>query len=115
APAGLAAAAAVPVSPPTQREERRRVAVIDAGHGGVDPGAQGPSGVKEKNVVLAFARQFAEELRDSGRYEVHITRDADIFIPLRERVAIARGHKADLFISVHADAIQKPNIRGLSG
>lgn len=114
AAAELAAVAAVPISPPTQREERRRIVVIDAGHGGVDPGAQGPSGVKEKNVVLAFARQLAEELRASGRYEVHLTRDADIFIPLRERVAIARRHKADLFISVHADAIQKPNVRGLS-
>lgn len=114
AAADLAAVAAVPISPPTQREERRRVVVIDAGHGGVDPGAQGPSGVKEKNVVLAFARQFADELRSTGRYDVYLTRDADIFIPLRERVAIARRHKADLFVSVHADAIQKPNIRGLS-
>src|SRR5690606_2467305 len=110
AAAELAAVAAVPISPPTQREERRRIVVIDAGHGGVDPGAQGPSGVKEKNVVLAFARQLAEELRASGRYEVHLTRDADIFIPLRERVAIARRHKADLFISVHADQFQNPNV-----
>lgn len=114
AAAELAAVAAVPMSPPAQRVERRRVVVIDAGHGGVDPGALGSSGVKEKNVTLAFARQFAEELRATGRYEVHLTRDGDIFIPLRERVAIARRHKADLFISVHADAIQRPDVRGLS-
>ncbi len=110
----LAAIAAVPVSPPAERLERRRVVVIDAGHGGVDPGTHGRSGVQEKNVVLAFARQFAEELRSSGRYDVHLTRDSDIFLPLRERVAIARRHKADLFISVHADAIEKPTVRGMS-
>lgn len=114
AAAELAAVAAVPMSPPAARVERRRVVVIDAGHGGVDPGALGSSGVKEKNVTLAFARQFAEELRATGRYDVHLTRDGDIFIPLRERVAIARRHKADLFISVHADAIQRPDVRGLS-
>ena len=113
APAG-AEIAAVPVSPPAQRLERRRVVVIDAGHGGVDPGTHGRSGVQEKSVVLAFAKQFAGELRASGRYDVHLTRDSDIFIPLRERVAIARRHKADLFISIHADAIQKPNVRGMS-
>lgn len=106
--------AAVPVSPPAERLERRRVVVIDAGHGGVDPGTHGRSGVQEKDVVLAFAKKFAEELRSTGRYDVHLTRDSDIFIPLRERVAIARRHKADLFISVHADAIQKPNVRGMS-
>lgn len=114
AAAELAAVAAVPMSPPAARVERRRVVVIDAGHGGVDPGALGSSGVKEKNVTLAFARQFAEELRSTGRYDVHLTRDGDMFIPLRERVAIARRHKADLFISVHADAIQRPDVRGLS-
>ncbi|MFN4338097.1 N-acetylmuramoyl-L-alanine amidase [Parvibaculum sp.] len=114
AAAELAAVAAVPMSPPAQRVERRRVVVIDPGHGGVDPGALGNSGVKEKNVTLAFARQFAEELRSTGRYDVHLTRDSDVFIPLRERVAIARRHKADLFISVHADAIQRSDVRGLS-
>lgn len=106
--------AAVPVSPPAVRLERRRVVVIDAGHGGVDPGTHGRSGVQEKAVVLAFAKQLGEELRSSGRYEVHLTRDSDIFIPLRERVAIARRHKADLFISIHADAILKPDVRGMS-
>lgn len=114
AAAELAAVAAVPISPPAQRIERRRIVVIDPGHGGVDPGALGRSGVKEKNVTLAFARQFADELRATGRYDVHLTRDSDIFIPLRERVTIARRKQADLFISVHADAIQRPDVRGLS-
>ncbi|PKQ01325.1 MAG: N-acetylmuramoyl-L-alanine amidase [Alphaproteobacteria bacterium HGW-Alphaproteobacteria-12] len=113
-PAASAAIAAVPVSPPAERLDRRRVVVIDAGHGGVDPGTHGRSGVQEKAVVLAFAKQLAGELRASGRYDVHLTRDSDIFIPLRERVAIARRHKADLFISIHADAIQKANVRGMS-
>lgn len=112
--APAAAIAAVPVSPPAERLERRRVVVIDAGHGGVDPGTHGRSGVQEKAVVLAFAKELAGELRASGRYDVHLTRDSDIFIPLRERVSIARRHKADLFISIHADAIQKPNVRGMS-
>ncbi|WP_421860908.1 N-acetylmuramoyl-L-alanine amidase family protein [Parvibaculum sp.] len=104
----------MPVSPPAERLDRRRVVVIDAGHGGVDPGTHGRSGVQEKEVVLAFAKQLGDELRASGRYEVHLTRESDIFIPLRERVAIARRHKADLFISVHADALQKSSVRGMS-
>ncbi|MEQ8266788.1 MAG: N-acetylmuramoyl-L-alanine amidase [Parvibaculum sp.] len=110
----IATVAAVPVSPPAQRLERRRVVVIDPGHGGVDPGTHGSTGVQEKAVVLAFGKQLAEELRSTGRYDVHMTRDSDIFIPLRERVAIARRHKADLFLSIHADAIQKSTVRGLS-
>ena len=110
----IEAVAAVPMSPPAERLERRRIVVIDPGHGGVDPGATGRSGVYEKNIVLAFARELATQLRATGRYEVHLTRETDIFIPLRERVAIARNHKADLFLSIHADAIQKPDVRGLS-
>lgn len=110
----IATVAAVPISPPAERLERRRVVVIDPGHGGVDPGTHGSTGVQEKAVVLAFGKQLAEELRSTGRYDVYMTRDSDIFIPLRERVAIARRHKADLFLSIHADAIQKSNIRGLS-
>ena len=106
--------AAVPMSPPAQRVERRRVIVIDPGHGGVDPGAVGRSGVHEKNIVLAFARELASQLRATGRYDVHLTRETDVFIPLRQRVAIARSRKADLFMSIHADSIQKPDVRGLS-
>lgn len=92
----------------------RKVIVIDAGHGGVDPGAIGGRGTREKNVTLAFAKTLGDALRASGKYEVHLTRDTDIFIELRERVAIARRHNADLFISVHADSIERRDVRGAS-
>lgn len=105
--------AVVPISP-AARHDRRRVVVIDPGHGGVDPGTHGKSGVVEKDVVLAFGKELAKRLNATGRYEVHMTRDKDIFIPLRERVQIARRYKADLFISVHADSIAKPDVRGMS-
>lgn len=108
------AAAAAPVQPPFARPANRHVVVIDAGHGGVDPGTHSHGGVDEKNVVLAFAKEFAKKLRATGRYDVYLTRDDDTFIPLRQRVAIARQHKADLFISIHADSIQKPDVRGMS-
>ena len=105
-----------PVAPPNPETRRaaRRIIVIDAGHGGVDPGTHGKSGVLEKDVVLAMAKELGKRLRDTGRYEVHLTRDRDFFIPLRERVAIARKYKADLFISIHADSIPSPTIRGMS-
>ena len=105
-----------PVAPPNPETKRdaRRIIVIDAGHGGVDPGTHGKSGVLEKDVVLAMAKELGKHLRDTGRYEVHLTRDRDFFIPLRERVAIARKYKADLFISIHADSIPSPTISGMS-
>lgn len=104
----------VPVTPPA-RHERRRIIVLDPGHGGVDPGTHGArSGVVEKDVVLAFAKELAKRLRATGRYEVHLTRDKDIFIPLRERVQIGRRYKADLFISIHADSIAKSDVKGMS-
>lgn len=90
------------------------VIVIDPGHGGVDPGATGVSGAYEKHITLAMARELKAMLERSGRYRVHLTRDRDVFIRLRERVAIARAQGADLFISLHADAVQSPQIRGLS-
>jgi len=90
------------------------VIVIDPGHGGVDPGATGVSGIYEKHITLAVARELKTALEKSGRYRVHLTRDRDIFIRLRDRVAIARQYGADLFISLHADAVQNPSIRGLS-
>ncbi|WP_322096909.1 N-acetylmuramoyl-L-alanine amidase family protein [Paramagnetospirillum kuznetsovii] len=90
------------------------VIVIDPGHGGVDPGATGVSGIYEKHITLAMAREMKTALEKNGRYRVHLTRDRDVFIRLRDRVAIARQHGADLFISLHADAVQNPQIRGLS-
>ncbi|WP_237051501.1 N-acetylmuramoyl-L-alanine amidase [Magnetospirillum sp. ME-1] len=90
------------------------VIVIDPGHGGVDPGATGVSGTYEKHITLAMARELKTMLERNGRYRVHLTRDRDVFIRLRERIAIARAQGADLFISLHADAVQNPQIRGLS-
>ncbi len=113
APAIVAPPITTPTEP-TDPRDGKRVVVIDAGHGGVDPGTHGRSGVQEKDVVLAFAQEFAEQLRSSGRYEVHLTRDNDRFIPLRERVNITRRHNADLFISIHADAIDRTNVSGMS-
>jgi N-acetylmuramoyl-L-alanine amidase len=93
--------------------DRRPSIVIDAGHGGVDPGATASTGALEKDIVFEFAQQLRQRLEASGRYRVAMTRDHDVFIPLRERVRIAQGAKADLFISIHADSISAaPNIRG---
>jgi N-acetylmuramoyl-L-alanine amidase len=91
----------------------RKIVVIDAGHGGVDAGTTGIDGTKEKDVVLDEARRLAKVLTRRG-YAVHLTRDSDIYIPLRERVAIARGYDADLFISLHADSNPSPRISGAS-
>ena len=90
-----------------KRGERnaKPVIVIDPGHGGVDPGAIGKSGTKEKQVVLAFSRDLKEKLAARGTVDAHLTRDEDIFIPLGERVDVAHHHNADLFISIHADAL----------
>jgi len=106
-------AVTVPANP-TSRDSGKKIVVIDPGHGGVDPGARGRSGVNEKDIVLAFSREFAKQLKGTGRYEVHLTRSTDVFIPLRNRISIARQHKADLFISIHADSIAKSNVRGMS-
>lgn len=90
------------------------VVVIDAGHGGVDPGAIGKSGAYEKNITLAMARQLRDALHSTGRYKVVLTRDRDIFIPLRKRTAIAREVGADLFISLHADSMRNSKVQGAS-
>lgn len=91
---------------------RRPRIVIDAGHGGIDTGAEGVTGTLEKTITLAFALELKKRLEDSGRFDVFLTRDRDIFLMLDERVRIARQHEADLMISVHADAIRIKNVRG---
>ncbi|AUZ05516.1 MULTISPECIES: N-acetylmuramoyl-L-alanine amidase [Vitreoscilla] len=91
--------------------KRQIVIVIDPGHGGEDPGAIGPSGLREKDVVLAVSRELKKKL-DSMGYKTHMTRNQDVFIPLGVRVATARKLQADLFISVHADAFTSPQPRG---
>jgi len=86
--------------------------VLDAGHGGVDPGAIGKNGFYEKTVALAAAMELGQILGAIGPYNIVLTRNTDIYLPLRQRVAVARHHKADLFISIHADSIKNRNIRG---
>ena len=81
----------------------RRI-VVDPGHGGHDPGAVGPSGIQEKDVVLAIALKLRELLRDELDLDVVMTRSSDLFIPLEERTAIANKVNADLFVSIHANA-----------
>jgi N-acetylmuramoyl-L-alanine amidase len=88
--------------------------VIDPGHGGVDPGATGVSGILEKDIVLQVSRGVAENLRAGGKYKVIMTRDEDIFLSLKARRAFARKNRADLFISVHADAAPASGARGAS-
>lgn len=111
-PAPQEAAVRVPDDPRTAN--RKPVIVLDPGHGGVDPGAIGVSGVYEKNITLAAAREFRTLLEATGRYEVHLTRDRDVFLRLRDRITVARRHNADLFVSIHADSIKNPSVRGLA-
>ncbi|MFH2011175.1 MAG: N-acetylmuramoyl-L-alanine amidase [Pseudomonadota bacterium] len=87
--------------------------VIDPGHGGHDPGAIGPSGLKEKDVVLKIAKKLEGIIKENLGCEVVLTRRDDIFIPLEERTAIANTHKADLFISIHANASLNRNAHGI--
>lgn len=94
--------------------DTRPLVVIDPGHGGIDSGAETSSGVKEKDIVLAFSLRLQEILVESGRFDVALTRESDIFLRLEERVALARANKADMFISIHADSFQQPEIRGAS-
>lgn len=104
----------VPLPPalPDFRQARKPLIVLDPGHGGVDPGARATNGRDEKDLTLAVARQLALQYEASGRYRVALTRSRDIFIPLPERVVIARRMGADLFISLHADSIDRRTVTG---
>jgi N-acetylmuramoyl-L-alanine amidase len=90
----------------------RRVVVLDPGHGGIDSGAHGRGGALEKTVTLAFAKALAATLGDGGRYEVFLTREDDSFVTLGQRVAFARAHNADLFLSIHANSFPGAAVRG---
>jgi len=90
----------------------RPVVVLDPGHGGVDPGAVGKGGVFEKDVVLAFANELKADLEKTGAVEVRMTREGDTFLSLRQRVEVARGYGADLFVSIHADSAPQNYVRG---
>lgn len=97
-----------------KKSKSKKIIVIDPGHGGVDPGAIGYSGVYEKNITLAMSRELKKVLEDDYDYKVYLTRNRDIFIPLRDRVKIARKYDADLFISIHADSAKNRKATGLS-
>ncbi|MCP1773389.1 N-acetylmuramoyl-L-alanine amidase [Neisseria perflava] len=103
--------AQAPVSTTTSGGRRTPIVVLDPGHGGEDPGAIGPSGLREKDVVLSVSREAKKRLEAMG-YTVYMTRNEDVFIPLNVRVAKARARKADVFVSVHADAFTSPSARG---
>ena len=122
-PVALSTPAPALLPAPATAEERRRVdrlviVALDPGHGGEDPGAIGPTGLREKDVVLAVALQLRDKLNamtvNGSGMRVMMTRDADFFVPLQERVRKARRVQADLFVSIHADAFFKPEARGAS-
>jgi len=107
-----------PVAPPPvmaqQTLDRLIVIALDPGHGGEDPGAIGPSGLKEKDVVLSIGKQLRDRLNGNPNIRVMMTRDEDFFVPLHERVRKATRVQADLFVSIHADAFFTPQARGAS-
>jgi N-acetylmuramoyl-L-alanine amidase len=122
-PAATPPAAAAPMQTPAppsadselqQRVDRLIIVALDPGHGGEDPGAIGPTGLREKDVVLAIALQLRDRLNAQAGMRVMMTRDADFFVPLAERVRKARRVQADLFVSIHADAYVRPEARGAS-
>lgn len=93
---------------------QKKIIAIDPGHGGVDPGAIGVSGIYEKIITLAAAQQLRTRLEGTGRYKVILTRDHDVSLGLSERRDIARAAQADIFVSLHADSIANKAVRGLS-
>lgn len=97
-------------------KKTQKIIVIDPGHGGIDPGATGTDGVREKTITLAAAKELQKQMQKNPNYKVILTRDRDIFIPLKERRDIARRKQADLFISLHADIVGSGDgsVRGAS-
>ncbi|MBV4461180.1 N-acetylmuramoyl-L-alanine amidase [Pseudomonas sp. COR58] len=94
--------------------KRDIIVVVDPGHGGKDPGAVGAQGAREKDVVLSISQLLARRLKREKGFDVKLVRNDDFFVPLRKRVDIARQHKADMFISVHADAAPRLTAAGAS-
>jgi len=101
-------------SPPSPVRKHRVRVMIDPGHGGKDPGAIGPTGLKEKDVVLAIGRRIREKLSRTGEFDVRMTRDEDVFIPLEERTAMANKGRADIFVSLHINASRNRRAEGFS-
>jgi N-acetylmuramoyl-L-alanine amidase len=114
-----ASTSAATTSTPTQAVQtagkaRDLIIAIDPGHGGEDPGAIGPTGVKEKNVTLAIALKLKERIDAEPGMRAILTRDTDMFIPLSERPNRARQRQADMFVSIHADSVDKAAPSGSS-
>jgi N-acetylmuramoyl-L-alanine amidase len=109
---GASAKTPQPVAVPAQAPSSKPVIVLDPGHGGVDLGASSVHGDIEKDIVLDFATALAAKLESQGRYKVVLTRGADVFIPLNERVQIARDANAALFVSIHADTLYEGHVQG---
>ena len=115
APRQIAAEPAPLVAPVDKAHPKRDIiVVVDPGHGGKDPGAIGSKGQREKDVVLSIAQLLAKRLKREKGFDVKLVRNDDFFVPLRKRVDIARQHKADMFISVHADAAPRLTASGAS-
>ncbi len=113
--AGASSVAAPALAQARQRPApRKHIIVIDAGHGGIDPGAIGLSGIYEKEIAFETTMLLAQTLEASRRYAVVLTRTDDEFVPLQERVARARAANGELFLSIHADALPSPEMRGAS-
>jgi N-acetylmuramoyl-L-alanine amidase len=104
----------VPVGNAKAGAQRLVIVALDAGHGGEDPGAVGPSGLYEKDVVLSVAFKLRALINQQPGFRAMLTRESDYFVPLHERVIKARRVKADLFVSIHADAFLNPQARGAS-
>ncbi len=97
-----------------QKGMRPLIVAIDAGHGGQDPGAHGLNGAREKDVTLAIARELARQVNATPGLKAYLTRDTDVFIPLEYRARRASANKADIFLSIHADAAENRGARGSS-
>lgn len=103
-----------PVRSATERSNDKILVAIDAGHGGVDPGAIGANGTYEKDVVLRVARKLRDLVERQANLEPLLIRDGDYYMALRDRTLKARKHEADLFLSLHADGAKNPNVKGAS-
>ena len=96
-----------PPQAPAKNADPRPLVVLDAGHGGIDTGTIGPGGQMEKDIVLDFAKRLRERIEQSGKFRVLMTRKDDTYVPLDERVHIARNAGASLFVSIHADSLPR--------
>lgn len=109
---------AAPDAPPVRSlppaGTRPLVVAIDAGHGGQDPGAHGPNGTREKDITLAIARELARQVNATPGLKAFLTRDSDVYIPLNLRARRASANRADIFLSIHADAAENRGARGSS-